>query len=91
MAEPARWRISIGRAAKRTFRRLPKPLLTRLLAEIDTLSTNPRPSGSLKLAGFDDLWRIRSGDWRIVYAIQDEQLLIVVVEVEPRGSAYRHL
>jgi mRNA interferase RelE/StbE len=85
------WRIKIERQARGTMRRLPKPLLARLTAAIDNLALNPRPTDSLKLSGHALLWRIRIGDWRIVYAIYDDQLIIVVVEVEPRGNAYRNL
>jgi mRNA interferase RelE/StbE len=55
------------------------------------LSNNPRPHGCIKLAGHHNLWRIRVGGWRIVYAIHDDQLIVVVIEIEPRGDAYRNI
>ena len=90
MARPA-WRIEQKRQVERTLRRLPKPLRARLLAAMWALVEDPRPTGALKLAGHDALYRIRVGDWRISYAIEDDVLLIVVVEVKPRGDAYRNL
>ena len=63
----------------------------RLSQAIDDLAENPRPHGCKKLEGHDDLYRIRKGDWRISYAVKDEQLLILVIEVAQRSSAYRNL
>ena len=85
-----KWRIIIERNARRSMRRLPDPLLARLTAAVDELAYDPRPSGCLKLSGHANLWRIRVGDWRILYAIHDDQLIIVIAEVEPRASAYRN-
>lgn len=85
------WQVIIERAAERSLRRLPKPLTARIRAAIHGLALDPRPPGCLKLTGYDNLWRIRIGDWRIIYAIHDDQLIVVVVEVEPRGGAYRNL
>jgi len=55
------------------------------------LAKNPRPAGCKKLSGFDNLYRVRVGDWRISYAIEDERLVILVLEIAPRGDAYRNL
>lgn len=63
----------------------------RLSQAIDDLAENPRPHGCKKLEGHDDLYRIRKGDWRISYAVKDEQLIILVIEVAQRSSAYRNL
>ena len=56
---------------------------------IDSLSADPRPFGSLKLVGEVDQWRVRVGDWRIVYRIEDGRLVVLVVTVAPRGGVYR--
>jgi mRNA interferase RelE/StbE len=85
------WRIQTERQVDKTLRRLPKPLLARIRAAIVSLADDPRPYGYRKLVGFEDLYRIRVGDWRIVYAIKDEQLIILIVEVSSRGGAYRNL
>lgn len=90
-SKPSAWQIIVERAAERSLHRLPKPLAARVQAAINRLALDPRPPGCLKLTGYDNLWRIRVGDWRIIYAIHDDQLIVVVVEVEPRGDAYRNL
>ena len=64
----------------------------RLLVAIERalagLMDEPRPHGCLKLAGHKDHWRVRVGDWRIVYRIEDGRLVVVVVRVAPRSGAY---
>lgn len=63
----------------------------RLISEIEGLANNPRPNGYKKLKGFEDLYRVRKGDWRIIYQIRDKQLIIVIVEVDTRDNVYRNL
>ncbi len=86
-----KWRIHINKQPQRTLRRLPKNLGQRIDRAILDLADNPRPANSRKLIGFADTYRIRVGDWRIIYTIQDDQLLILVIRIAPRGSAYRNL
>lgn len=85
------WRIRIERRAEKVLNRLPKDLVQRILNAIHGLVDNPYPRGVKKLAGYDNLFRIRVGDWRISYAIQNDELLILVLEIAPRGGAYRNL
>jgi len=59
--------------------------------KIDALADNPRPSGAEKLKGAKDLWRIRSGNYRIIYTIQDEALLVLVIRIGHRREVYRYL
>ena len=85
------YRIQIQRRPQRYMRRLPKPILRRIRTAIRSLSENPRPSGYEALSGFKDLYRIRVGDWRVIYAIEDDELVVLIVEVGPRGQVYRNL
>ncbi len=66
-------------------------LRDQLIREIESLADNPRPHGHVKLSGYENLYRVRKGDWRIVYLVQDEQLLILIIEVATRGNAYKNL
>ena len=92
MSEPARrWELILTRQAEKVLHRLPRDLLRRMDRAILGLANDPRPPGCVKLAGYDNLWRVRVGDWRIIYAIEAERLVIVVVDISPRGSAYRRL
>jgi mRNA interferase RelE/StbE len=86
-----RYRIEITRDATRVLRRLPKNLLARMRDAIEALAFDPRPPGVRKLAGYEDLYRIRVGDWRVIYSIEEEILVVLVIEIGPRGSVHRGL
>lgn len=91
MVEPVPWKIIIHRKAEKILRRLDGDTLERIRQAIQKLAFDPRPSGVKKLTGFENLFRIRVGDWRIIYAIEDDQLIVLVLEISPRGGAYRDL
>ena len=73
----------------RQLQRLPVSMLKRIVAEVATLAENPRPTGVVKLAGDDTLWRILVGDYRVVYEIHDTRLIILVLRVAHRKDVYR--
>ena len=89
--QPASWQITLARQPQKVLRKLPKELLQRIDIQFAVLAKNPRPAGCKKLSGFDNLYRVRVGDWRISYAIEEQQLVILVLEIAPRGDAYRNL
>jgi mRNA interferase RelE/StbE len=70
------------------MRRLPDNIVRRIDRKILALANNPRPKGCKKLEGYENMYRIRMGDWRISYLLENEQLIILILEVAPRGSAY---
>lgn len=88
MAEPP-WTIVIGRQARKVIRRLPRDLLQRIDRAILALAKDPYPPGCRKLKDHENLYRIRVGDWRISYAVEKDRLIILIIEVAPRGGAYR--
>jgi mRNA interferase RelE/StbE len=61
----------------------------RILKQIEALVANPRPSGAAKLEGAADLWRVRIGDWRVVYRIYDRDRLVDVIAIRHRRDVYR--
>ena len=71
------------------FAKLEKADQKRIKARVDKLTENPRPDGVKKLKGREDSYRIRVGDYRVIYEIQDQELLVIVVTVAPRNEAYR--
>jgi mRNA interferase RelE/StbE len=83
------YQIEFSRQADRQFRNLPSQIQQRLKSRIDSLAATPRPHGSEKLSGADQLYRIRVGDYRIVYAVEDDRLLILVVKVGHCREVYR--
>jgi mRNA interferase RelE/StbE len=85
----SRYRVEVLPGADKQLEKVKDRVLkTRLLRAIYELGDDPRPNGSLKLVGEVDQWRIRVGDWQIVYRIADGRLVVVVVRVAPRGGAY---
>ncbi|BFU91966.1 MAG: cytotoxic translational repressor of toxin-antitoxin stability system [Nitrospira sp.] len=83
------YQIEFSRQADRQFRTLSSQIQQRLKSRIDSLAATPRPHGSEKLSGADQLYRIRVGDYRIVYAVEDDRLLVLVVKVGHRREVYR--
>lgn len=79
--------------ARRSLKKLKKDqeLIKRLLNAIEKLALNPRPPGYKKLKGekFDNLYRYRIGNWRILYAIEEEVLVVIILDFVPRDRAYR--
>jgi mRNA interferase RelE/StbE len=91
MSEQLVYTIELDHDVSKQLRRLPRDLAARITKAIDGLRTNPQPVGCKHLVGYGQLYRVRVGDWRIIYEVQDRQLLVLVVEVAARGSAYRGL
>ena len=83
------YRIDFSPSAAREFRKLPLAVRERLRPAIDGLATDPRPRGTKAMSGWDGALRIRVGDWRIVYRVKDEHLLVFVVRIGHRGDVYR--
>jgi mRNA interferase RelE/StbE len=82
--------VVFAKAADRQLRKLPKNVQQRIVLEAESLSVNPRPVGSIKLEGEDELYRIRVGDYRVIYQIGDEQLIVLIVRIAHRKDAYRN-
>jgi mRNA interferase RelE/StbE len=88
MNEPT-YRLLIKQQPQKVLRRVPSDIRKRIDLKIKDFSTNPRPEGCKKLMGYDNLYRIRVGNWRISYAVEDEELILLILEISPRGDAYR--
>ena len=84
----ASYRLLIKPSAAKEVEALPKQDRIKMVARIEGLATNPRPLGCEKLSG-QEHYRIRQGKYRILYTINDEQLLVVLVRVAHRREAYR--
>jgi mRNA interferase RelE/StbE len=89
MTEPTFYRVEFDPRAWDEITALPERVQQRIFDATDALETNPRPSGVVKLAGSDDLYRVRVGDYRIIYQVQDARLVVVVVKVGNRREVYR--
>lgn len=80
--------VLIAPAARRDLKRIRGTARRRIAEAIDQLADDPRPHGSSKLAGPDDLYRVRVGDYRIIYKIEDDRLLVIVARVGHRRDIY---
>jgi mRNA interferase RelE/StbE len=85
------YRVEFKPSAAESFRKLDKPVQRRLTAKLNALKENPRPHGAEKLKGEKDLYRLRSGDYRLICQVQDEILLVLVLGVGHRKDIYRIL
>lgn len=86
-----KYAIEFTPTAVKDLKALPKAILKKIDARIASLANNPQPGDVKKLQGSDDLYRIRVGDYRIVYTIEDGKLIIVVVRIGHRKEIYRLL
>jgi len=83
------YKIAFAPAALRQLRKLPKPDQQRIMRAIQSLEDDPRPPNSKKLQGAESFWRIRVGDYRVVYEIQDSKLIVFVLRIANRKDVYR--
>jgi mRNA interferase RelE/StbE len=91
LTDRRRYRIDLAPAAERQLRRLPPGDAARSRAAILALAIEPRPPGVAKMAG-SAYWRIRAGELRVIYVVDDEAMLVVVLKVARRAeSTYRRV
>ena len=85
----AEYAVVFARSARKELQNLDPQVARRIIKQIEALVTDPRPSGVVKLEGATDLWRIRIGQWRVVYRISDRDRLVDIIAVRHRSDAYR--
>jgi mRNA interferase RelE/StbE len=83
-----KYRIELKKSVQKDFNPIPKKDLQRIIAAIESLANEPRPPQSKKLSGYEQ-YRLRQGNYRILYEIKDDLLIVVVVEVGHRKDIYR--
>jgi mRNA interferase RelE/StbE len=82
------YRVEFTSAAVRRIKKLPSPARSRILAAANALAADPRPQGARKLVGEATSWRIRVGDYRLIYDVLDEQLVVTVLRAGHRREVY---
>ena len=85
----ASYRIEWKRSAAKELQSLPPEVIRRILSIVERLSGSPVPHGAIKLTGSEQTYRIRVGDYRIVYSIYQAVLMIEIVRVAHRRDVYR--
>ena len=83
------YQIEFEAEAVKTLRRLPRNVARVIRAKIDQLAEDPHaPNNNVKRLRGDAAYRLRVGDWRVLYQLEDTRLIISVIKIRPRGSAY---
>lgn len=82
--------IQYRKSVEKYLRKLDKPALQRIVEKIYTLRQDPRPHGVKKLEGEKNLYRVRQGDYRIIYEIHDNVLIVEVIKIGHRSDVYRN-
>lgn len=83
------YEVFLERRAERDLNRLPSNLFDRVIRAVKSLADNPRPQGARKLTASENDWRIRVGDYRVLYEIDDPSQAVRVMRVRHRREAYR--
>jgi mRNA interferase RelE/StbE len=83
------YEVALSLAAARQLRKIDPHVRRRVQAAIELLATEPRPPAATQLVGGAGEWRVRTGDYRIVYEIEDERLLVLVLSVGHRREIYQ--
>ena len=81
--------LIFARSARKELERLSARVIRRVFPKIEALARDPCPPGCCKIQGFSDLWRIRVGDYRVIYRILEEEMVVDIVAVRHRRDAYR--
>ena len=82
------YRVELTTSAARQIKKLPRPARDRILDAVANLTGDPRPRGAKKLAGEETAWRIRVGDYRVIYDVFDSELVVTVVRAGHRREVY---
>lgn len=85
----ARYELEISRTAEKQLRRLHHADQRRVARKMSSLAHDPFPKGTRKLAGYDDIFRIRVGPYRVLYSVGTATLIIIILKVGHRGDIYR--
>ena len=84
------YEIKFSKGAKKQFSKLPLDVQERIQTKINDLAIEPRPNGVKKLQGDDNSYRIRVGDYRVVYELDDDFLIVTVIKVRHRSEIYKN-
>ncbi len=83
------YKIVISSQVQKQLDDLPAPSWQRVKDAVDRLAAQPRPHGAIKMKGASEYWRIRAGDHRIIYTIEDDRLVVLIIKIGHRGDVYR--
>jgi mRNA interferase RelE/StbE len=79
----------LASSAEKELQKLSRQLISRIVSRLEDLASDPRPAGCKKMQGGDREWRIRVGDYRVVYTVDDAGLLVEVTRIRHRSDVYK--
>jgi mRNA interferase RelE/StbE len=85
----AKYRIEVSATAERQLKKIRREDKIRILRSISLLAGEPRPAGCRKLSGYNDIFRIRVGNYRVIYEIDGKRIVVVILKIGHRGEVYR--
>jgi mRNA interferase RelE/StbE len=87
----AKYRIEVSATAERQLKKIRPEDKVRILRSISLLASEPRPGGCRKMSGYDNIYRIRVGNYRVIYEIDGKRIIIVILKIGHRREVYRGL
>lgn len=85
----AKYRLVFKKSVIKDLKSIPNAQVSKTLSRIERLANDPRPRGSIKLAGQEQRYRVRQGPYRILYEIEDDELIVIVVKAGHRKDVYQ--
>jgi mRNA interferase RelE/StbE len=83
------YKVEWKRSAIKELEKLPRPMISKIVSAVDNLSSNPFPHGVRKLMGTESSYRIRLGDYRVLYTVAEKRLIIEIIRVGHRKDVYK--
>jgi mRNA interferase RelE/StbE len=83
------YEVVLSKTAEKNLSKLPAKIIAIIIPVLELLINNPRPLGCKKLKGFSNLWRVRVGNYRVIYSIEDKILLVDIREIRHRKDVYK--
>jgi mRNA interferase RelE/StbE len=83
------YEVVLSKTAEKNLSKLPAKIIAIIIPVLELLRNNPRPLGCKKLKGFSNLWRVRVGNYRVIYSIEDKILLVDIREIRHRKDVYK--
>ncbi len=84
----ADYSVTFARSARKELEALTAALVRRIFPKVEGLAKEPRPKGCRKLRGEKNLWRIRIGDYRVVYEVKEDEKVVDIIAIRHRSAAY---
>ena len=91
MSDDVRYSVNYESRASKELGKLDRQIATRIACAVSALGANPRPAGCRRLVGYDELWRILVGGYRVIYTIRDAELIVLALRIAHRSGVYRRV